>query len=500
MNPFHTFNTSRLRAFLPDFILLAFCLFLITYRITDFPVRIWDESIYANNAIEMWHDGNILELQNNGVPNYFNIKPPLAVWLQALSVSAFGINTFAIRLPTILFSFGLLILLLLFCKQATGENITGRAAILSLSLMIGFVREHVARTGDLDAMLLFFSCGAIFSLLMIKVSPPEIKKYLFLTWLCVLLGFFTKSVSIFLILPALFVLTLLSRETRKIYITPKVYQLLFFLLLAIFSYWTLMDFLTPGFFEKVFRTEVSRGFLPVMTWLDRPWYFYIELAWRRGHFNVFIYALPVMVFLGLRSKESNIRFLTLASLMFILAYSLTIAYPPNKLEWYDAPIYPFFAILTGIGIRELYQVIINQGKLVRLMAGITAIAAVSFLVKKHVQYLDKQVSVVNFLEEEGTFINNLLERNLLPEKSAVVMQKDFSAHYHQLNFYRKKALWEREKTIDHYEYTYQAREGDTLIICSQGKIDSIREKFSTTYLEDDATCHLLTISKAKETE
>src|SRR5688572_17362545 len=89
------------------FLAYLFLIGLHAYSYRDVPIRIWDEAIYANNALEMTETENLLVLHNNGEPSLYNTKPPLNIWLQALSIRVFGINEFAIRLPSYLALLGI---------------------------------------------------------------------------------------------------------------------------------------------------------------------------------------------------------------------------------------------------------------------------------------------------------------------------------------------------------------------------------------------------------
>src|SRR5690606_10244120 len=74
------------------------------------PLFDWDEINFAESAREMLVTGNISQVTINYEP--FWEKPPLFIWLQALSMKVFGINEFAARLPNTLA--GIVTLCLLF--------------------------------------------------------------------------------------------------------------------------------------------------------------------------------------------------------------------------------------------------------------------------------------------------------------------------------------------------------------------------------------------------
>lgn len=64
------------------------------------PLFDWDEINFAESAREMLVTGNYFQVQVNFEP--FWEKPPLFIWLQALSMRLFGVTEFAARLPNAL--------------------------------------------------------------------------------------------------------------------------------------------------------------------------------------------------------------------------------------------------------------------------------------------------------------------------------------------------------------------------------------------------------------
>ncbi len=80
----------------------------------------WDEINFAESAREMLMTGDWLNVQINF--ETFWEKPPLFIWIQALSMSIFGVNEFAARLPNAIV--GIITLLVLFRvgKKLSGER------------------------------------------------------------------------------------------------------------------------------------------------------------------------------------------------------------------------------------------------------------------------------------------------------------------------------------------------------------------------------------------
>ncbi|MBU3677986.1 MAG: glycosyltransferase family 39 protein [Candidatus Kapabacteria bacterium] len=120
--------------------LLLFIPFLGSVRLFD-----WDEINFAECAREMIATGDYLHMQIDYRP--FTEKPPLFVWMQALSMHVFGINEFAARLPNAIV--GVITLLVL---HHIGRRIGGSAmGVLWPMVYLGTLLPHFyARSGIID--------------------------------------------------------------------------------------------------------------------------------------------------------------------------------------------------------------------------------------------------------------------------------------------------------------------------------------------------------------
>lgn len=119
---------------------LFFVPFLGAVRLFD-----WDEINFAECAREMIVTGDYLHMQIDYRP--FTEKPPLFVWMQALSMHVFGINEFAARLPNAIV--GIITLLVL---HHIGRRIGGNGlGLLWPMVYLGTLLPHFyARSGIID--------------------------------------------------------------------------------------------------------------------------------------------------------------------------------------------------------------------------------------------------------------------------------------------------------------------------------------------------------------
>ncbi len=105
MNQENLNHTWKINVFIGAMAALFFIPFLGSVHLFD-----WDEINFAESAREMLASGDYLNVQINFVP--FWEKPPLFIWMQALSMHVFGVNEFAARFPNALC--GIISLIVLF--------------------------------------------------------------------------------------------------------------------------------------------------------------------------------------------------------------------------------------------------------------------------------------------------------------------------------------------------------------------------------------------------
>jgi 4-amino-4-deoxy-L-arabinose transferase-like glycosyltransferase len=129
-------------------IVAAFNLF---FRLDREIVTEWDESLYAISAAETVTHGNWLAITFGGALDYYNTKPPLNVWLIALSYKAFGINLVSLRLASALAAWTTVLVLILWGRRAFGAA-TALFAGLVLSCAYGFIYVHSGRSANTDAL------------------------------------------------------------------------------------------------------------------------------------------------------------------------------------------------------------------------------------------------------------------------------------------------------------------------------------------------------------
>ncbi len=344
----NTFENMRQRLLFVIFI--ALLSFLLFYHLDHFTIRMWDESRVVENAYEMYFTGDWVVVTFEGMPEMWSTKPPLFLWVECISMAIFGVNEFAVRFPSALAALITCLALLTFGKKRLGSSQVGYLSAIILVTSSGFVCEHVSRTGDYEALLILFITG--FSLLMFRyVEKPS--KWLILGFFGCLLGaVLTKSIQGLIFLPGLTIYVIRQKKLFALLKDPFFYLGAVFFVVGVAAYYLGRESLNPGYLQAVWENELGGRFTVAQEQHSGPFTFYFERLGK--NFLTWIIFFP-LGFFGFKSSSEQIRRATFFTLTHSFSYLFLISCSVTKLDWYFAPVLPFFALFVGIGIYEAIQ-------------------------------------------------------------------------------------------------------------------------------------------------
>ena len=184
---------------------LAFNLLLFNHDIS-----LWDddEAAYAGFAQQMRDSGDWVNphFQWAGIHR----KPPFHFWTIAVSFGLFGVNEFALRLPSVLAVWLTCASLWWFGRRLFGED---RAAWAATILATSLVLPIFAKVAFTDATLLLFQTTAVLGLLNYIHQPHP--RWNVLLWTSVALGVLTKGPPILILIGGLWVWLLVFHPQRR---------------------------------------------------------------------------------------------------------------------------------------------------------------------------------------------------------------------------------------------------------------------------------------------
>jgi 4-amino-4-deoxy-L-arabinose transferase-like glycosyltransferase len=182
----------------------------------------WDEINFAECAREMITTSDYLTMQINFEP--FTEKPPLFMWLSAISMKAFGINEFAARLPNALC--GIVTMVILF--NIGSRLYDKKMGLIWIMCYVGStLPQFYFKSGIIDPWfnLFIFSGVWFFFLFTFKKENGENKAKLaplLLSAICIGLAVLTKGPVAFLIAAICFGVYLIIKRFKKVITVPQV--------------------------------------------------------------------------------------------------------------------------------------------------------------------------------------------------------------------------------------------------------------------------------------
>ena len=295
---------------------------LINFYLTLFltPLFNLDEGAFSEATREMLLRGDFITTYLNGELRFD--KPILIYWLQALSVSIFGLNEFALRLPSALASTFWVVAIYFFAKKFFNEKTALLAAFFMVStLQIGLI----SKAAIADSLLNMFIAFSMFSLF-IYIREKN-KKFLYLTFAFIGFGFLTKGpVAVLIPLATYFIYSLINKNLKEFF--KDVFNIKGIIIFALISLpWYILEYQAQGmkFLEGFFlkhnlsRFETSfekhKGslfyYIPVILIGLLPWtslfikYLVKFKEWKQSPFFIFgsIWFLFVFLFFSLSGTK-----------------------------------------------------------------------------------------------------------------------------------------------------------------------------------------------------
>lgn len=197
----------------------------------------WDEINFAESAREMLVSGNYLDVQINF--EKFWEKPPLFIWLQALSMKLFGINEFAARFPNAIVGILSLISLFLIGKNIKDTKFGLIWTAIYASSILPFL---YFKSGIIDPLFnLFIFLGIYFFYQFSKDQKSSLLK-IFLSASFIGLGILTKGpVALLLFGLTAFVYMLIKKQYKK-YISFKLLLPYILIVSLVGGFWFILQY------------------------------------------------------------------------------------------------------------------------------------------------------------------------------------------------------------------------------------------------------------------
>ncbi|MES2559603.1 MAG: glycosyltransferase family 39 protein [Bacteroidota bacterium] len=331
-------NSSAAVAF---FAALLFIPFLGNVHLFD-----WDEINFAESAREMLITQEFFRVQINFQP--FWEKPPFFFWLQALSMSVFGVNEFAARFPNALC--GIITLSLLF--HIGKKTFNTRFAWLWVLFMMGsFTPALYFKSGIIDPWFNLFIFAAVWQLSLVSQKQNRHERTKRYGYIGILLGLavLTKG-PVALLVAGLCAGIYFIRSGFNVYFNVKQLALALLGIIGIASLWVVVEISKNGpkvlmdFMEyqiDLFKNPVAGH--------GQPW-FYHPVVLLVGCFPSSLFAIK-----GFLTHTQHLKEGTLKQWMGILFWVVLILFSlvTTKIVHYSSLCYMPLTFMAALGMDKL---------------------------------------------------------------------------------------------------------------------------------------------------
>jgi 4-amino-4-deoxy-L-arabinose transferase-like glycosyltransferase len=330
------------------FFILWFCLLILRYNLL--PLQIWDESRLANNALEMVRNGHWLVPFYGGIPDHWNVKPPLLIW-QMAGLMWLGLPPLlSVRLPTMLAALAIVGTVWAICRFALRDRVAAALAGFLLLSSLYYTNVHIARTGDYDVPVALFTLVYVLAFWASTEGDDTVRTGWFaISVAALVLAVMTKGVAGTFGLVGLLVFSLITRRLALLLSNFWIWLLAFLALLLCLGYYGSRELYDPGYLQAVWETELGGRFFLVNGPHAEGRRFYIDvLLWGFEPALIFL-PLAALTALGTGTRRRSLVILCLscaATILIVLTSSQTKTY------WYATPILPFLAIVAALGASD----------------------------------------------------------------------------------------------------------------------------------------------------
>ncbi len=371
-------------------ILLLF-IFTRLYKISDIPQSVyWDEASIGYNAYSIAQTGKdewgkFLPLSFEAFGEY---KLPVYIYATAFSVKIFGLNEFALRIPAVLFSFGVVILTFFLAKKLTKDYLSGLlTAFFVVTSQWFFI---ISRTGfEATAGLLFYISGIYFFILALENKRNLI--------LISIIGFILSlySYNSFLIITPMTLLILAAFYFKKLFFFVQdnlVLSVTCLIILAIGGFGTLNSLITGrisrldevGIFiaynQRKYQTFIAVAANYLSHFNPNFLFFTGDGNWRSqqpkfGPINLIYLPLIILGISYILRKRKKEYFLVLLLLLIAPIPASITRESPHALRSISAV--PALAFIEALGALKLASYFTNKKYVFSIIVGLTLI---SFLI------------------------------------------------------------------------------------------------------------------------
>ena len=407
------------------YVVLFFTILVRIFAMFTIPLTDTTEARYAHVAYLMVTSNNWLSVfYDVGYP--FWGKPPFSFWAEALSYKIFGINDFAPRLPSLIFTFFTMGLIYSYLKSFYHKVTALWGMIIYFTFLLTFSLSGVVIT---DPYFTFATTLSMISFFMVLKNRQRYWQYLF--FISLALGLLTKGPLALVLVGGAITLWLLFDFKERFSELKKFPWIkgIFLTLLLSLPWYVLAELETPGFLNyfivgEHFKRFIDSGWNGDLYGLAHKkvhgmvWILWLQAAFPWGLLALYLIIKNMLSKDKIRNtfhllRDNNeVNYFVIWSMFTMIFFTLS----GNVLVTYILPALPALAILLAIYLAESEYNIRFKGYnllyLYALLLPITFIIANIYLINtpNKLRTEKQMVEYYNAIETEKGELYYLLDR------------------------------------------------------------------------------------------
>lgn len=312
------------------------------------PLVLWDESRVAVNALEMHLTGWSLVTTYAFVPDLWNTKPPLAVWLIDASFRAFGISEFSLRLPSMIGGVATLAMVFAFTRRMTRSNALAALAVGLTAVSISFFGPNGVKTAEYDALLCAFTTSYL-GVLFAAVHRPRADRLLLIAFaLLVAAATMTKGIAGLVPGMGALVYLLLTRRIGRVLRDPRYLLAGVVALIPVALFLVARETAAKGYLVAALYNDVAGRFGDVLDGHTGSAFYYPQALFGGSLFvagpATLLVPAAILIAKGRRRAALIFALCCVAAPLTILSLAAT------KLAHYAIPVIPWLAVATALAV------------------------------------------------------------------------------------------------------------------------------------------------------
>lgn len=283
--------------------------------------------------------------------SFWIAKPPLNMWLMALSYQTFGISNVTSRLPSAIFGSLSLVMVFFLGKKLYDPYVGFLSAIVLGTFTTFYAFATHAMT---DIPFVFFIVASIYFFVVSEKSEKPLR-YAILSGFFFGLALMTKQLEALVIPLIILTYSILTQRSIKA-LFKKRFTLFLGIGLMLFSPWLIDMSVSFGqqFWNHYFLySAITRAVTPIEGHAESYFFYFnyiINNEWLWAILIPFAAGLCIFKAIFRRSKPDTLIIVWMALVLLVFTFAQT------KLFWYILPAFPAFAIAIG---SFLYQLLVK---------------------------------------------------------------------------------------------------------------------------------------------